>query len=222
MVAQEAPIKINCLTIPTYENVVSLYRNKESTQYFVQYEAPDGTPIDAAYWLSSPTFFKSEDFYVYAEKLQEHEKQLKQLNRHNENSSVTTLWGTSYEKCEYAVGVIFYRTPDHGGFYLSEQMNERVHYLYRNTSCWYEEDVEAFKIINSFPELFTDLEKANADIVLRNFFPFPYEKINNVSLSEGESFVKDREAFYYQHRNDWIGTFTSPIYGRSNVIRVEA
>jgi len=74
-----------------------------------------------------------------------------------------TPWGKATHTTEYDEGIVFYSTPGHGGFYLSEERNREVDPRYREFAAkwskgwgdqWYEEDCAALAVVITFPEYF--------------------------------------------------------------------
>lgn len=65
-----------------------------------------------------------------------------------------TPWGESDSRKEYAPGVVFYGTPSHGGIKLDARHNAWMPDQWREDDGWYEEDVDASKVIVAFPEVF--------------------------------------------------------------------
>ena len=74
-----------------------------------------------------------------------------------------TPWGTPQQIKKMAEGVFEISTASHGGFWLSPQCNSKVDPKWRNYASqwshgygdqWYEEDVAAYGVIETFPDLF--------------------------------------------------------------------
>jgi hypothetical protein len=71
-----------------------------------------------------------------------------------------TPWGISDYYKEYGPGIIFYGTPSHGGFWLSQsrllEMPEeiRVVKLTHDFKTWFEEDCDWSLVALAFPEYF--------------------------------------------------------------------
>jgi len=104
----------------------------------------------------------------------------------------------------YGEGIVFYSTPSHGGFKLDEVRNALVPEALRNADGWYEEDCEWAKVAVSFPALFTDRERRQADDTIRNEWPDYWEPLRGRTLEPGESWAKDRRRFHEAHAADWI------------------
>jgi len=92
-----------------------------------------------------------------------------------------TPWGKSDYAKRYAVGVMFYETPSHGGFHLSPKKNVLVHSALRNDDGWYEEDCEWAKVALTFPALFTSEEYEGATKTAQTYFPETYKQFQTLT-----------------------------------------
>jgi len=54
------------------------------------------------------------------------------------------------------------------------------------------------------PELFTDLERRNADEILKKVYPDAWEAIHGVTLERGQSRAKDRRSFDAENAERWV------------------
>lgn len=162
-------------------------------------------------WKAADTYtFQSVEgeaaFRAHVNEQAEHRRQFVRLARTELAPGAATPWGTAQVSHRYGDGILFHSTAGHGGFQVDEGANAQIHPLWRNADGWYEEDAEWAKVAASFPLLFTDFERRQADRTLRDGQPDAYEKIHDVVLAPGESFVKDRRAFERKHVGDWIVT----------------
>jgi len=130
--------------------------------------------------------------------------QRKAFGRQEMASSRKTPWGISQGMTVYDIGIEKHSTASHGGFKLDRAMNRLVDASWRNDGGWYEEDNEWAKVAYTFPHLFTELEQKRADQMLRDYYPDEYEELSGVTLSPGESFLKDEREFQRQHENDFV------------------
>lgn len=121
-----------------------------------------------------------------------------------QNNSVRTPWGYADMKTVYTRGCIFYNTPGHGGYHLSEKLNAQVPDYMRNARGWYEEDSDWAIVATVFPNLFSIKERADAFSTLRNWNPDAFEKFYKTTLKPGESYLKDKKLFDAAHVNDWV------------------
>lgn len=126
------------------------------------------------------------------------------LGRQEFHAHANTPWGPSQGAVRYGEGVVFHSTSGHGGFYLSVDRNARVHPLLRNPGGWYEEDAAWAAVATAWPNLFTGLERRQADETLRHSWPDAWEAIHCRALRPGESRRRDGEAFARDHATDWV------------------
>lgn len=118
--------------------------------------------------------------------------------------SVHTPWGVADYAREYAVGIVFYGTPSHGGFKLSAERLVRMHPALRETDGWFEEDCDWAKVAFAFPECFTDEQHEAAIRALKDWCPDEYEAVTGASLAPGDSHIKDERLFHERHAQDWV------------------
>jgi hypothetical protein len=87
---------------------------------------------------------------------------------------VITPWGESDDKKKYADGIVWYDTPTHGGFWISEKRLAEMPSGARSFrpwagTGWYEEDCDWVIAVLAFPEHFPKEEVAQAKVsFLRN------------------------------------------------------
>jgi len=104
-----------------------------------------------------------------------------------------TIWGAAQNKIKFATGINFYTTASHGGFVLSKGKNAQMPEYLRNDNCSYEEDCEFAKVILAFPQYFKEKEIDSAKECLKAWNPYCYERMFNVVLQPGESYIKDKD-----------------------------
>ncbi len=126
------------------------------------------------------------------------------LNRHDVDAGVFTPWGLSEHATSYGPEIVFHETASHGGFFLSAERNAMVHPMLRSKDHWYEEDREWAGVAHAFGIFFTDLERRDAERIIRNWSPDAWEAINEKTLKPGQSHAKDRRAFEAAHAESWI------------------
>lgn len=123
-----------------------------------------------------------EDFFSYAGTIidetafrsavqarRQHFIELEQLGRRGERPSLSTPWGSSQWTTIYADGVQKHSCAGHGGFELSPERNRHVPQVLHNPAGYYEEDCEWAAVATAFPDLFTALERADAERCIRAF-----------------------------------------------------
>lgn len=99
----------------------------------------------------------------------------------------STPWGPSQSQTEYAPGIVFYSTAEHGGFHLSparlKALPRRLHKRNR-AYCpldWFEEDCEAALVIAGFPAVFSAAQVQAAERTIAQYYP---EKIQEGSHAD--------------------------------------
>ena len=115
-----------------------------------------------------------------------------------------TPWGRPMGTQIFAEGIVFYLTEDRDGFKLSSERNAEVHALWRTETGWYEEGEEWAVVVFTYPERFTNRERALAHQTLKACRPLEYERISGQVLAPGDSEKKDELAFQEQHKADWV------------------
>ena len=113
-------------------------------------------------------------------------------------------WGPSQGAVRYSEGVVFHSTSGHGGFHLTADRNAQVHRLLRDAGGWYEEDAAWAAVATAWPDLFTGLERRQAEETLRHSWPDAWEAIHRRALRPGESRTRDGEAFARDHAKNWV------------------
>jgi len=130
-----------------------------------------------------------------------------------------TPWGQSQHKKKIITGVNYHTTEGHGGFKVFKRLNALIPNEWRNENCWYEEDCEYCipcmfipAIKKEDPELYACAVKT-----CKKWYPDIYEKVFNVILKEGESYIKDEKQFYKDNENNLIGISAVGLDGKVTV-----
>lgn len=132
------------------------------------------------------------------------QRQLAGLGRSSTLALRSTPWGQSQHAVVYGPGVVFHHTASHGGFELTADRNTGIHHLLRSDNGFYEEDCAWAAVAAAFPELFTDLERRNADEILKKVYPDAWEAIHGATLERGQSRAKDRRSFDAENAERWV------------------
>lgn len=178
----------------------------------------DGYFLGSGWRLSKPfADWKRSDFYghggdiadeaafrAFVQEQAEHQAEKAALGRQEFRAHASTPWGPSQGAIRYGEGVVFHSTSGHGGFHLSAERNAKVHPLLREAGGWYEEDAAWVAVAMAWPDLFTALERRQADETLRHIWPDAWEAIHGRKLRSGDSRTRNAEAFARLHVNDWV------------------
>ncbi|MCU0732586.1 MAG: hypothetical protein MUE84_13515 [Hyphomonas sp.] len=143
-------------------------------------------------------------FRAFVQEQAEHLAEKATLGRQEFRAHASTPWGPSQGAVRYSEGVVFHSASGHGGFHLSADRNAKVHPQLRDSSGWYEEDAAWAAVATAWPDLFTALERRQADEALRHSWPDAWEAIHGRVLRPGESRSRDVEAFARLHADDWV------------------
>ncbi|MGQ0566184.1 MAG: DUF7007 domain-containing protein [Gemmobacter sp.] len=143
-------------------------------------------------------------FRAVVQEQAEHQDEKASLDRQEFRAHANTPWGPSQGAVRYGEGVVFHSTSGHGGFHLSADRNSRVHPLLREAGGWYEEDAAWAAVATAWPDLFTKLERRQAEETLRDNWPDAWEAIHGRALQPGESRKRDAQAFAQDHAEDWV------------------
>ena len=149
-------------------------------------------------------------FRAFVQEHAEHLAEKAALCRQEVRGHANTPWGPSQGAVRYGEGVMFHSTSGHGGFHLAAELNAKVHPLLRDADGWYEEDAAWAAVATALPDLFTGLERRQAEETLRHSWPDAWEGIYGRAIRPGESRARDAEAFARLHADDWVGI--SAIY----------
>lgn len=118
--------------------------------------------------------------------------------------ATTTPWGLSQSKKTITRGINCYSTAGHGGYKVSDKLNQQIPAYMRNADGWYEEDCEWAIVVIVFSNLFSPEDYIHAEKTLRNTFPDAYEKFFNITLEPGQSHSKDERLFYEANKQNWL------------------
>lgn len=143
-------------------------------------------------------------FRAFVQEQAEHQAEKAALCRQEFRAHASTPWGASQGAVRYGEGVVFHSTSGHGGFHLSAERNAKVHHLLRDAGGWYEEDAAWAAVATAWPDLFTGLERRQAEETSRHSWPDAWEAIHGRVLRPGESRSRDAEAFARLHADDWV------------------
>lgn len=144
------------------------------------------------------------DFRAKASEQAYHYQQVDALGRKKLTQMISTPWGLSQTRMEYAEGIESVSTASHGGFMLGYFQNEVVDERWRSRDGSYEEDCDWAIVAHTFPELFTDYERRLADRSLRSWQPDAYEAITGKTIQPGESWQRDQENFLKENASKFI------------------
>lgn len=143
-------------------------------------------------------------FRAFVGEQAEHQAEKAALGRQEFRAHASTPWGPSHGAVRYGEGVVFHSTSGHGGFHLSNERNAWVHPLLQEAGGWYEEDAAWAAVATALPDLFTALERRQAEETLRHSWPVAWEAIHGRALRPGESRSRDAEAFARLHTDNWV------------------
>jgi hypothetical protein len=143
-------------------------------------------------------------FHAFVQEQAEHQAEKAALGRQEFRAHSSTPWGPSQGAVRYGEGVVFHSTSGHGGFHLLADRNAKVHPQLRDSSGWYEEDAAWAAVATAWPDLFTALERRQAEETLRHSWPDAWEAIHSRALRPGESRTRDAEAFTRHHAENWV------------------
>lgn len=121
-----------------------------------------------------------------------------------------TPWGIADQSKKFARGIVFYSTPGHGGFKITEKRFQEMPECFRDARpkskyyLWFEEDNEQCLLLLAFPSFFDEKYIQFAKDTLRNHYPDAYETHYNEIIPEGESLEKDRRIFEERNKNNLV------------------
>lgn len=143
-------------------------------------------------------------FRAVVERTAFHYHQLVLLDRHSIAERRATPWGPSQHAVAYGAGIVSHQTASHGGFELSPDRNAQIHSVLRSSDGFYEEDCAWVAVAIAFPAFFTDLERRDADEILKQVYPDAWEAIHDATLQHGQSRAKDRRTFDADNAERWV------------------
>lgn len=83
--------------------------------------------------------------------------------------ATNTPWGKSQSSEKIAPGIRFYTTAGHGGFHVTQKIQEQIPKKWRLSGCferWYEEDCGWAPLAATFPDAFSKIPKADVERML--------------------------------------------------------
>jgi hypothetical protein len=126
----------------------------------------------------------------------------------------TSPWGKIQQVEPIAPGIDeVVATRHRGGIKLSRERSAAIPKEFRRKSGWYGKDHEDAIVMMIFADdIGTDQDRKNEaeDAVIQRF-PYEYEAFTGEVIPPGKSRVKDEDAFYEEHSNDWIVIKTYPM-----------
>lgn len=143
-------------------------------------------------------------FLAEIESMLLHQEQLKTLGRTGTAWRGWTPWGSAQEAMRYGDGVVSVSTPGHGGFLLDEARNQEVHPAWRNDDRAYEEDCDWAIVTHTFPDLFTDRERSQADSSLRRWRPDEYMAVTGIRIDAAESHILSEREFLSRNADRYV------------------
>ncbi|NBZ89237.1 DUF7007 domain-containing protein [Stagnihabitans tardus] len=160
-------------------------------------------------------------FRALVQEQAEQQAEVATLARRETRSSASTPWGPSQGATHYGEGVVFHTTSGHVGFHLSPERNAKVHLHSCSLAGFYEEDAAWAAVATAWPEIFTTLERKQAEKTLRHSRPDAWEAIHGRALLPGESRTRDAECFAQDHAKDWVvisAIYSDPHPGFTEVV----
>ncbi len=95
--------------------------------------------------------------------------------------NIQTPWGVAETAEKIADGIMFYSTPSHGGFYLSDARMAEMPTAFKartfikpprgEAGRWYEEDCDAAMVAVAFPQYFTPENIVRAKEAVKRWQP---------------------------------------------------
>jgi len=121
-----------------------------------------------------------------------------------------TPWGMADQSKKIARGIVFYSTPGHGGFKITEKRFQEMpdaikkaipkHRYY----LWFEKDDAFCLVMLSFPSFFQESDIDCAKKTLKNWYPDIYEAFFEEIIPEGESLEKDNRLFLERNKDNYV------------------
>jgi len=88
-----------------------------------------------------------------------------------------TPWGQSDYSREAGPGVVFHKTPSHGGYKVQPAQNKLINAVWRTDDGWYEEDCAWAVVAFTFPKYFPPKALQQAIDTLKNCCPDQWEAV---------------------------------------------
>jgi hypothetical protein len=115
-----------------------------------------------------------------------------------------TPWGNADHVLEIGEGAWFVSTPSHGGIKLDRKRNAKVHWAWRRTGGWYEEDVEWAIVAVTFPELYEPENHLHGIKIAKNWLPNEYMQVTGTVIPTEESFILRKEKFRGETEDEYV------------------
>ena len=137
-----------------------------------------------------------------------------------------TPWGAADWVVHTAPGAVQVSTPGHGGIKLSRERNRTIPSALRNSSGWYEEDVEAAIVAWFHPDACPqegeppDEVSASGKGTVMRWMPEQYEAATGEVIPPGVSFKKDRSTWFREHADKEIAVSASRLADRPGYLAV--
>lgn len=107
-----------------------------------------------------------------------------------------TPWGNADFATTFALGITFYTTPSHGGFYLSPEREEALQAKFPGfrpfcgVAGWYEEDCDWSAVALTFPDAFPEVNQEEAQAMFNHYcakrMPSPQAACRRVHVSDAD------------------------------------
>ena len=137
-----------------------------------------------------------------------------------------TPWGTADWVSHTAPGAVQVSTPGHGGVKLSRERNRSIPSALRNSSGWYEEDVEAGIVAWYHPDACpqkgqsTDEVAAAGKATIMRWMPEEYEAATGEVIPPGVSYIKDEKTWLREHADKEIAVSAVTMPDRAGYVAV--
>ncbi len=137
-----------------------------------------------------------------------------------------TPWGTADWVTHTAPGAVQVSTPGHGGIKLSKERNRTIPPALRNSSGWYEEDIEAGIVAWYHPDACPqkgqspeEVSESGKSTVMR-WMPDQYEAATGEVIPPGVSYMKDERTWLREHADKEIAVSASRLADRQGYLAV--
>jgi len=137
-----------------------------------------------------------------------------------------TPWGTADWVVHTAPGAVQVSTPGHGGIKLSKERNRTIPPALRNSSGWYEEDVEAGIVAWYHPDACQEKGQSLEDVsesgksTVMHWMPDQYEAVTGEVIPPGVSYKKDRSIWLREHVDKEISVSASRLADKPGYLAV--
>lgn len=128
------------------------------------------------------------------------------VGRRDDSVPTSSPWGVIQTVTRYAENVHCVSTAGHGGFKLTGDRQRGMPAHLKLKGGWYEEDGLWAYVALAYPDLFTSVERMEAERITRDMSPDVWEAHFGRSLMPGESRARDEEAFNTAHAQDLVVT----------------